>query len=53
VSKRGRPPKSRADKQSVRVIVCMTPGEKKQLDAEAKRAKMPVSTLMRSRALKG
>ena len=46
-----RPRKSRIDKQSVRVVLHLTMAEKKRLDAEATRAKLPVATLARLRAV--
>lgn len=46
----GRPQKSAADKQSIKVVLHLTPAEKKQLDRAAARAKLPVATLARLRA---
>jgi hypothetical protein len=50
-SRGGRPPKSAATKQSAKVVLHLTPAEKKRLDAEAARAKLPVATLARLRAV--
>jgi len=47
---RGRPPKSAATKQSAKVVLHLTPAEKKRLDAAAARAKLPVATPARLRA---
>jgi len=46
-----RPRKRRADKQSICVVLHLTPDEKKKLDAAARRADLPVATLARRRAL--
>jgi hypothetical protein len=46
----GRPPKSAADKQSIKIVLHLTPAEKKKLDREAAREKLPVATLARLRA---
>jgi|HubBroStandDraft_2_1064218.scaffolds.fasta_scaffold04066_7 hypothetical protein len=46
-----RPRKSRSDKQSVRVVLNLTPDEKKRLDAAARQAGLPPATLARLRAL--
>ena len=43
----GRPCKPRAKKQSEKVVLCLTPAEKKQLDAAAARAGLPVATFAR------
>jgi len=43
----GRPKKSRAKKQSIRVVLHLTPEEKKRLDVAAMRAGLPVATLAR------
>lgn len=47
-----RPRKSRSAKQSIRVVIHLTPGEKKQLDAAAMQAGLPVATLARLRTLR-
>jgi len=46
----GRPPKPAAEKQSMKVVLHLTPAEKKRLDRAAARAKVPVATLARLRA---
>lgn len=46
-----RPPKSKADKQSVRVVLHLTPAEKRRLDAIAAKMRLPVATAARIRAL--
>jgi hypothetical protein len=45
----GRPPKSAADKQSIKIVLHLTPAEKKKLDKAAAQAKLPVATLARLR----
>ena len=42
----GRPPKPREEKQSEIIGVCMTPGERKRLKAEAKRLGVSLSALL-------
>ena len=46
-----RPHKPRASKQSVVVVLHLTPAEKKKLEALAKQAGLPVATLARLRAV--
>ena len=46
-----RPRKPAAQKQSVKVVLHLTPAEKRQLDAAAARAGLPVATLVRLSAL--
>lgn len=48
----GRPPKSAADKQSIKVVIHLTPAEKRLLDREAAKAKVPVATLARIRTVR-
>jgi len=43
----GRPCKPHAEKQSVRIILNLTPAEKKRLDAAARRAGLSVATVAR------
>jgi hypothetical protein len=50
---KGRPPKLVADKQSMKVVLHLTPAEKKRLDLEAARERVPVATLARLRATRG
>lgn len=40
----GRPPKPPGEKQSVKVTVKLTPGERRRLDAEARKAGAPLAT---------
>lgn len=46
-----RPLKSRASKQSVRVVLHLTPAEKKRLDAAAIKVGLPTATVARLYAL--
>lgn len=46
-----RPRKSRASKQSVRVVIHLTRAEKKRLDAAATKSGLPVATVARLYAL--
>jgi hypothetical protein len=46
-----RPRKSVSEKQSIKVVLHLTLREKKQLDAAATKAKLPVATLARLRAV--
>jgi hypothetical protein len=48
----GRPRKSAALKQSVKVVLHLTPAEKRKLDAAAARMSLPVATAARIRALR-
>jgi hypothetical protein len=45
----GRPRKSSAQKRSVRVVLLLTTAEKRQLEAAAARAHLPVATFARLR----
>ncbi len=47
----GRPRKLQGQKQSIRVVLYLTPAEKKRLDALARQAGLPVATLARLRAV--
>ena len=47
----GRPRKSVDEKQSIRVVLHLTPAEKKRLDALAAKMDLPVATAARIRAL--
>ena len=47
----GRPRKSVDEKQSIKVVLHLTPAEKKRLDALAAKMDLPVATAARIRAL--
>jgi len=42
----GRPPKPAAEKQSEAIMVRVTPGERKQLEAEARRLGVPLAVVL-------
>ena len=46
-----RPRKAPAKKQSVKVVIHLTPAEKRRLDAAAERVGLPVATLARQRTI--
>jgi len=52
MAKMGRPPKRPADRQSEKVTVKFTPGERRRVDAEARKAGLPLGTWLRREALK-
>jgi len=49
----GRPRKPRSEKQSVRLVLHLTPGEKKQLDVAAARANLPAAAFARRVVTRG
>jgi len=48
-----RPRKPRVDKQSCKVVLHLTPAEKKRLEAAAARSGLPVATVARLYAMQG